>query len=188
MDAFTAKSLEHDQMMSEIQAYQRKRDPAVEGLIDEYQKGPEVKKEHKDKWMKKGSSPTKRLMEMKTAAHSHQPAAKKVQKSKDKCKNEYTLRYVSSPKKSYVVNPKEGEINYNLAYKNFDKFFNKVSTQKITKFRVSEDKKKKNPEKEARKWHKKKPAIKEKECTRPMMRLSKEKVEDMGKFLLAKHS
>jgi hypothetical protein len=37
------------------------------------------------------------------------------------------MRYVASPTKSYVVNPAEGEIDYKMAYKNFDKFFAKVS-------------------------------------------------------------
>lgn len=40
--------------------------------------------------------------------------------------NNYTIRYVASPQKSYLVNPKEGEIDYSKAHKNFDKFFNKV--------------------------------------------------------------
>ena len=39
----------------------------------------------------------------------------------------YTLRYVASPVKSYVVNPKEGEIDYSDAYKNFNKFYDRVS-------------------------------------------------------------
>lgn len=65
---------------------------------------------------------------MKTAAHHHQPSVKNLRQSPEKAKDGYTLRYVSSPKKSYVVKPKEGEINYKMAYKDFDKFFKKVST------------------------------------------------------------
>lgn len=49
-------------MLDEIAAYQRKKDPQVDSLMNEFHKGPEVKKEHKGKWMKKGDSPTKRLM------------------------------------------------------------------------------------------------------------------------------
>lgn len=122
---------------------------------------------------------------MKTAAHIHQPSVKNIRASPEKSKKGYSVRYVTSPKKSYVVKPKDGEINYGLAYKDFDRFFNKVSTQKITKYRVAEGKKKVEPSTHT-KWHKKEHKIKEKECTRPMMRLTKEKVEDMGRFLLAK--
>lgn len=43
-------------------SYQRRQDPAVAGLINEFSKRDEVKKEHKGKWMQKGESPTKRLM------------------------------------------------------------------------------------------------------------------------------
>jgi hypothetical protein len=71
---------------------------------------------------------------MKNAAHHHQPSVKNLRNNTDQ--SAYSIRYVSSPKKSYVVKPKEGEINYNMAYKNFDKFFQKVSTQTVTKFRV----------------------------------------------------
>jgi hypothetical protein len=44
---------------------------------------------------------------------------------------EYSIKYVASPDRSYLVNPTEGEINYELAYRNFDKFFDKVSSQPI---------------------------------------------------------
>ena len=73
-------------------------------------------------------------IEYKKASHLHLPDAKKVHNvSTD---NKYTIRYVTSPSKSYVVNPKKGKINYNLAYRDFDRFFDKVSKQPITKFRM----------------------------------------------------
>ncbi len=63
-----------------------------------------------------------------------QPDMRKVHN--EDAANHYTLRYVTSPSKSYVVNPQKGKINYSLAYKDFDKFFNKVSKQPITKYRM----------------------------------------------------
>lgn len=62
---------------------------------------------------------------MKTACHIHHPTVKEIRSSS--VPNQYSIRYVTSPKKSFVVNPKEGEINYDMAYKNFDKFYKKVS-------------------------------------------------------------
>lgn len=62
---------------------------------------------------------------MKKASHEHQPSVNKVKNRS--VSNHYSLRYVTSPEKSYVVNPKDGEINYKQAYTNFDKFFKKVS-------------------------------------------------------------
>jgi hypothetical protein len=61
LTAFREKTQEQDQLIDEIAIYQRKKDPAVNSFIKEYQKPP-TKKEHKGKWMKKGDSPTKRLM------------------------------------------------------------------------------------------------------------------------------
>jgi hypothetical protein len=48
----------------------------------------------------------------------------------------YTIKYVASPKKSYLVNPKEGEIDYSDAHKNFNKFYDRVSKQEIVKYRM----------------------------------------------------
>lgn len=44
---------------------------------------------------------------------------------------DYRLTYVASPKKTYVVAPKGGEINYNLAHKDPLKFYDLVMTQDI---------------------------------------------------------
>lgn len=58
---------------------------------------------------------------MKTSSHTSQPSVKQVKAHL--VQNNYSIKYVASPGKSYLVNPKEGEIDYSKAYKNFDKFF-----------------------------------------------------------------
>ena len=50
--------------------------------------------------------------------------------------NGYSIKYVASPAKSYLVNPVEGEIDYSDAHKNFNKFYNRVSQQTIVKHRM----------------------------------------------------
>ena len=81
--------------------------------------------------------------------------------------NNYAIKYVASPKKSYLVNPKEGEIDYSDAKKNFNKFFNRVSQQPIVKHRITQNKKKRN---NSVKWFKHPNDVKSKETTRPRMR------------------
>ena len=43
----------------------------------------------------------------------------------------YTLTYVASPDKTYVIEPKGGEIDYELAHKNPLKFYDNVMNQDI---------------------------------------------------------
>lgn len=106
-------------------------------LIQEFQNSKKLdgENEHKGKWMKRGESPTKRLIgkqylfnlsiDMKEAAHLHHPDV--VRLNSFHVENNYSIKYVASPKKSYLVNPKEGEIDYSDAKKNFNKFFDRVS-------------------------------------------------------------
>lgn len=56
-------------------------------------------------------------------------------------KSEYALHYTTEPGKSYVIEPKEGEINYDLAYKNPRAFYNEVMTQEVTEHKVYSPKK-----------------------------------------------
>lgn len=56
----------------------------------------------------------------------------------------------------------------------------------MQKFRISDDKERKN-ENKGDKWHKTPGVVASKECTRPVMRLTQKKVDDMGKFLLGKY-
>ena len=83
--------------------------------------------------------------------------------------NGYSIKYVASPKKSYLVNPKEGEIDYSDAKKNFNKFFNRVSQQPIIKHRIVPTSEKKHRNKSS-KWFKKPNEVTSKETTRPRMR------------------
>lgn len=38
----------------------------------------------------------------------------------------YSLTYCPSPDRAYVVQPREGELDYDKAHKNLDRFFRKV--------------------------------------------------------------
>jgi hypothetical protein len=40
----------------------------------------------------------------------------------------YQIHFTPSPEKSYVIEPKGGELNYDLAYSNPQKFYNQVMT------------------------------------------------------------
>lgn len=71
--------------------------------------------------MKRGDSPTKRLIEMKRAAHIHHKSV--VDIKKNNITNNYSIKYVASPEKSYLVNPIEGEIDYSKAKKDYFKFY-----------------------------------------------------------------
>ena len=106
-------------------------------------------------------------LELKEAAHIHHPDVNRL--NSFHVENSYSIKYVASPKKSYLVNPKEGEIDYSDAKKNFNKFFNRVSNQPIVKHRIVQDKQQKNRNK-SEKWFKTPNDVKSKETTRPRMR------------------
>ena len=90
--------------------------------------------------MKKHVSPTRRLRQQKNAAVEHKTHLYKKLQSGEINKNDYTLTYVASPKKTYMIQPKKGEIDYSLADKNIDKFYDKVLTQDVTEHKVSHKK------------------------------------------------
>lgn len=81
-------------------------------------------------------------------------------------KGTYALTYCSNPAKSYIVEPKGGEINYNLAMKNPEKFYEKVFNQEIKKTKVAENKeqKVKNQEKAHKKAEEKGGPVKRKKA------------------------
>ena len=86
---------------------------------------------------KRHVSPTKRLMQQKEAAWKHKEFL-----SKNLAKNdEYSLTYVTDPQKTYVIEPKEGEINYDLAKKNPNKFYDQVLSQDVREHKVQETRK-----------------------------------------------
>jgi len=81
---------------------------------------------------KKHVSPTKRLMQQKEAAWTHKTHMKNNLASND----DYKLTYIIDPKKSYVIQPKEGEIDYSMADKKPMKFYETVMKQKVTEHKV----------------------------------------------------
>ena len=76
----------------------------------------------------KHDSPTKRLISHKNSATEH----KKVLNDTVKASTEYSLTYCSSPGRSYIIEPHGGELNYRLADKNLNKFYDQVFNQSIT--------------------------------------------------------
>lgn len=81
---------------------------------------------------KKHDSPTRRLMNQKDAACSN----KSVINTQLNTGAKYSLTYCPSPDRAYVVEPHRGELNYDQAYKNLDKFYTKVMNQDITKHTI----------------------------------------------------
>lgn len=74
--------------------------------------------------VKRHQSPTKRLMQQKNACWDHKTKIK----SSVRHSQSYKLHYTASPDKSYVIEPKGGELDYELAYRNPVKFYNQVMT------------------------------------------------------------
>ena len=97
---------EFDNLMEEMMNNRKDRDAGgFYKVMDQYYgRGP------KDE---KYASPTKRLIKQKNSAYDH-----KKMFHRSISKGEYSLNYTSSPGKSYVIQPHDGEINYKLAEKN----------------------------------------------------------------------
>merc|ERR1711920_593477 len=72
-------------------------------------------------------------MQQKEAAWNHKTHLKNNLASSDA----YSLTYVCDPKKTYKIEPKEGEINYEMADKKPLKFYETVMKQKVTEHKVS---------------------------------------------------
>ena len=104
---------------------------------------------------------------MKKAAHQHGNSV--VQLKSRSVDNNYAIKYVASPAKSYLVNPTEGPIDYSDSKRNFNKFFDRVANQPIVKHRISKDMSRKNENKNE-KWYKTPNEVKSKLTTRPRMR------------------
>lgn len=68
--------------------------------------------------MKRHSSPTKRLIAQKQAAWNHKAVLNPHREA-----NKYGLHYNCSPRKSYVIEPEGGELNYDLARNKPLKFY-----------------------------------------------------------------
>jgi hypothetical protein len=48
-------------------------------------------------------------------------------------------QFYSSPGKSYIIEPHKGEINYNLAKKDLNKFYEKVFNEEVTSHKVKNE-------------------------------------------------
>jgi hypothetical protein len=79
-------------------------------------------------------SPTKRLIEQKHAAFRHKEKLSKVMHRTQ----EYNQTYIVDPKRSFVIEPKGGEINYSLAFKDPLKFYDNVIKQDIVEHKISQ--------------------------------------------------
>eukprot|EP00351_Strombidinopsis_sp_SopsisLIS2011_P005856 CAMPEP_0116871340 /NCGR_PEP_ID=MMETSP0463-20121206/1626_1 /TAXON_ID=181622 /ORGANISM="Strombidinopsis sp, Strain SopsisLIS2011" /LENGTH=148 /DNA_ID=CAMNT_0004509535 /DNA_START=992 /DNA_END=1438 /DNA_ORIENTATION=+ len=77
---------------------------------------------------KKHKSPTRRLMDHREAAYNH----KLFRKSFGRNTRDYQLMYNISPKKSCIVQPHDGEIDYDMAQKSPKKFYHRVLDQEVT--------------------------------------------------------
>jgi len=75
-----------------------------------------------EKPMKKHISPTTRLRQHKDSTVEHKDMIRKSLKQG----SDYSLTYCLSPDKAYVVEPEGGELNYEEAYKNKNRFVSKV--------------------------------------------------------------
>ena len=85
--------------------------------------------------MPRHASPTRRLINQKNATWDHKELLSKHMRPSQV----YKLHYTSSPDRSYVIEPKGGELDYQLAYKNPLKFYEQVMTQDIIEHRVSKE-------------------------------------------------
>jgi len=73
-----------------------------------------------------------RLIAQKNSTAKH----KKILSERKTKTQTYGLHYTAAPGKSYLIEPKDGELNYDLAYRNPTKFYNRVMTQKVTQHKV----------------------------------------------------
>ena len=82
--------------------------------------------------MNKHASPTKRLIDQKNSCWAH----KEIIKDNMRASQSYKMHYTTSPDKSYVIEPKGGELDYDLADKNPLKFYDQVMSQDIIQHKV----------------------------------------------------
>ena len=109
------------------------------------------------------ASPTKRLISLKNSTTEH----KKVLKDTVQLSQNYTLTYCSSPGRSYIIEPHGGELNYKMAEKNLNKFFEHVFNQQITQHKLKETR----GESEANLYHKHRCEVVSKVTKRPYLKI-----------------
>lgn len=81
--------------------------------------------------MKRHSSPTKRLIAQKNSTFSH-----KALLHDEVHRQGYGLHYTSAPGKSYVIEPKEGELPYDMVHKDPNAFYDLVMNQDVLQHKV----------------------------------------------------
>ena len=80
------------------------------------------------------TSPTQRLISMKNATTKHH-----VIEYRKGITGKYAIQYTTSPEKSYVILPDDGQTNYDqINDKNAHKFVEKLITAKVEKVELSE--------------------------------------------------
>lgn len=84
--------------------------------------------------IKRHESPTKRLIAQKNSTWEHKEVFARNRISSPH--KEYQLQYTTQPGKSYVIAPEGGELNYDLAHRNLQKFYDAVVSQNITEHAV----------------------------------------------------
>ena len=76
--------------------------------------------------VQKHESPTRRLMDQQKAAWDSKAVLYRKSKAGEIDMQDYSITYVVDPKRTFVVQPREGEINYDTAFKNPNRFYDKV--------------------------------------------------------------
>ena len=114
---------------------QKRRAHADDGLeMDEFYK---VMGEFYGNNQKKHESPTRRLMDQQKACWAHKDLLYKKMKRGEINMRDYSLTYTVDPKRTYVIQPREGEINYDIAEKNPLKFYDKVMNQDVLEHKIA---------------------------------------------------
>jgi hypothetical protein len=67
--------------------------------------------------------PTHRLIQMKNTAFNHKKVMHDQGFTRDSESQNYQLTYISSPGKSYVIEPHKGQLKYGLVDRNPEKFY-----------------------------------------------------------------
>lgn len=95
----------------------------------------EFLKEQREHPIKRHASPTKRLIAQKNSTWEHKTVFARNRISSPR-KDAYQLQYTTQPGKSYVIAPEGGELNYDLARKNPEHFYDVVVSQNITEHKA----------------------------------------------------
>jgi hypothetical protein len=94
--------------------------------LDDFQK---VMTEFRDSdYLRKHASPTRRLIQQKNSTWEHKELLKRNSVSN---RDVYDLVYTTEPGKSFVIEPEGGQLNYDLAHKNPESFYDQVLRQNI---------------------------------------------------------